>query len=80
MVARYWRCKTHPIQIFNTIYKGLFIVDISFIDGNQYNANIIGRDPINDTAILRIAECTHYQNNLKGPILKGRPAREQCNK
>jgi len=25
-------------------------------NGKQYNANVIGRDPINDTAVLRISE------------------------
>ena len=30
----------------NTIYE------ILFIDGNQYNANVTDRDPINDTTFL----------------------------
>ena len=52
MVARYWRCKTHSIQILNTIYESLFIVDTNFIDGNQYNANMTDRDTMNGTTFL----------------------------
>jgi len=52
MVARYWRCETHSIQIFNTIYESFFIVDFNFIDGNQYNEDITDRDTINDTTFL----------------------------
>ena len=44
MVTRYRRCETHCIQILNTLYESLFIVDINFIDGNQYNANVTDRD------------------------------------
>jgi hypothetical protein len=51
MVARYWRRKAHSIQILNTIYESLFIVDTNFI-GNQYYANVTERDPINDTTFL----------------------------
>ncbi|MFY9795066.1 MAG: hypothetical protein WCC17_16650 [Candidatus Nitrosopolaris sp.] len=51
------------IQILNTIYESLFIVDINFIDGNQYSANVTDRDPINDTAFLNpcfiLVEMTH---------------------
>ena len=52
MVTRYWRRETHSIQILNTIYESLFIVDTNFIDGNQYNTNVTDRDPINDTTFL----------------------------
>ena len=61
MVARYWRCKTHSIQILNTIYESLFIVDTNFIDGNQYNANVTDKDPINDTTIFNFTESLTLQ-------------------
>jgi hypothetical protein len=50
MVARYWRCETHSIQIFNTIYESFFIVDFKSFDGNQ--SDITDRDTINDTTFL----------------------------
>jgi S1-C subfamily serine protease len=37
-------------------------VVITLVDGNQYNSNVIGKDPINDIAVLRVAE------NLTGPL------------
>ena len=37
-------------------------VVVTLVDGNQYNSNVIGKDPINDIAVLRIAE------NLTGPL------------
>jgi S1-C subfamily serine protease len=39
-------------------------VVVTLVDGNQYNSNVIGKDPINDIAVLRIAE------NLTGGPLK----------
>lgn len=32
------------------------VVVVTLIDGNQYDAEVIGRDPINDIAVLRITE------------------------
>jgi S1-C subfamily serine protease len=37
-------------------------VVVTLVDGNQYNSNVIGKDPINDIAVLRVAE------NLTGPL------------
>jgi S1-C subfamily serine protease len=31
-------------------------VVVTLVDGNQYNSNVIGKDPINDIAVLRVAE------------------------
>ncbi|MFL6398258.1 MAG: S1C family serine protease [Nitrososphaeraceae archaeon] len=39
-------------------------VVVTLVDGNQYNSNVIGKDPINDIAVLRVAE------NLTGGPLK----------
>lgn len=38
-------------------------VIVTFIDGNQYDAAVVGKDPVNDIAILKISE------NLMGTLL-----------
>ena len=60
--------ETHSIQILNTIYESLFIVDIKFIDGTQYSANVTDRDPNNDTSHLHLVFVSTIENNL--PILE----------
>jgi S1-C subfamily serine protease len=40
----------------NHVVKTASSVVITFVDGNQYNSKIIGRDPVNDIAVLKIEE------------------------
>lgn len=44
------------------VVRNAAYVVVTLVDGNQYNSNVIGKDPINDIAVLRIAE------NLTGPL------------
>ena len=38
------------------VINGAKIVDVTFVDGNRYTANVIGRDPYSDIAVLQIIE------------------------
>ena len=45
-------------------------VDVTFIDGNSYSANIIGRDPYSDLAVLRLGNDAISSEHLK-PLSMG---------
>jgi S1-C subfamily serine protease len=51
----------HILTNDHVVKTGSSVV-ITFIDGNQYNASVIGRDPINDIAVVKIVE------NLTEPL------------
>jgi S1-C subfamily serine protease len=38
------------------IVKGAKTVNVSFVDGNNFTAKVIGTDPLNDVAVLQIAD------------------------
>lgn len=40
----------------NHVVSASRAVVVTFVDGNQYDAEVIGRDPINDIAVLKITE------------------------
>jgi S1-C subfamily serine protease len=40
----------------NHVVGGAKVVDVTFIDGNRYTANVTGADPYSDIAVLRIIE------------------------
>ncbi|HEU4822105.1 MAG TPA: trypsin-like peptidase domain-containing protein [Nitrososphaeraceae archaeon] len=40
-------------------------VDVTFIDGNSYSANVIGRDPYSDLAVLRLGNDAISTEHLK---------------
>ena len=45
-------------------------LDVTFIDGNSYSANIIGRDPYSDLAVLRLENDAISREHLK-PLSMG---------
>ena len=45
-------------------------VDVTFIDGNSYSANVIGRDPYSDLAVLRLENHAISSENSK-PLSMG---------
>lgn len=45
------------------------IVDVTFIDGNRYTANVTGTDPSNDLAVLKIIENFTADEQLTPPPL-----------
>jgi S1-C subfamily serine protease len=45
------------------------IVDVTFIDGNRYTANVTGTDPFNDLAVLKIIENFTADEQLTLPPL-----------
>jgi len=40
----------------NHVIKGSKTVDVTFVDGNTYSANVIGTDPYSDIAVLQITD------------------------
>jgi S1-C subfamily serine protease len=47
------------------------IVDVTFIDGNRYTANVTGTDPSNDLAVLKIIENFTADEQLTPPLVLG---------
>ena len=54
----------------NHVVANARIVDITFIDGNRYTANVTGRDVYSDIAVLRIVE-NFTQAELAPPLTLG---------
>jgi S1-C subfamily serine protease len=54
----------------NHVVANARIVDITFIDGNRYTANVTGRDVYSDLAVLRIVE-NFTQAELAPPLILG---------
>ena len=46
---------SHIVTNYHVI-ANVSIVDVTFIDGNRYTANVTGIDPSNDLAVLKIIE------------------------
>lgn len=54
----------------NHVVANARIVDITFIDGNRYTANVTGRDVYSDLAVLKIVE-NFTQGELAAPLTLG---------
>lgn len=54
----------------NHVVANARIVDITFIDGNRYTANVTGRDVYSDLAVLKIVE-NFTQGELASPLTLG---------
>lgn len=54
----------------NHVVANARIVDITFIDGNRYTANVTGRDVYSDLAVLKIVE-NFTQGELAPPLILG---------
>lgn len=54
----------------NHVVANARIVDITFIDGNRYTANVTGRDVYSDLAVLKIVE-NFTQGELAPPLTLG---------
>jgi S1-C subfamily serine protease len=54
----------------NHVVANAGIVDITFIDGNRYTANVTGRDVYSDLAVLKIVE-NFTQGELAPPLTLG---------
>jgi S1-C subfamily serine protease len=54
----------------NHVVANARIVDITFIDGNRYTANVTGRDVYSDLAVLKIVE-NFTQGELAPPVTLG---------
>ena len=54
----------------NHVVANARIVDITFIDGNRYTANVTGRDVYSDIAVLKIVE-NFTQGELAPPLTLG---------
>ena len=54
----------------NHVVANARIVDITFIDGNRYTANVTGRDVYSDLAVLKIVE-NFTQSELAPPLTLG---------
>jgi len=52
----------------NHVVEGAKTVDVRFVDGNIYSANVIGTDPYNDIAVLQITD-DFSEENLQPVIL-----------
>lgn len=52
----------------NHVVEGAKTVDVRFVDGNIYSANVIGTDPYNDIAVLQIMD-DFSEENLQPVIL-----------
>lgn len=48
--------KSGHIITNNHVVEGAKTVDVRFVDGNIYSANVIGTDPYNDIAVLQITD------------------------
>ncbi len=50
----------------NHVVSGAKTVDVRFVDGNIYSANVIGTDPFNDIAVLQITD--DYSDEQLNPL------------
>jgi S1-C subfamily serine protease len=50
----------------NHVVSGAKTVDVRFVDGNVYSANVIGTDPFNDIAVLQIID--DYSDEQLNPL------------
>ena len=50
----------------NHVVEGAKTVDVRFVDGNTYSANVIGTDPFNDIAVLQITD--DYSDEQLNPL------------
>ena len=50
----------------NHVVSGAKTVDVRFVDGNVYSANVIGTDPFNDIAVLQITD--DYSDEQLNPL------------
>lgn len=50
----------------NHVVSGAKTVDVRFVDGNIYSANVIGTDPFNDIAVLKITD--DYSDEQLNPL------------
>ncbi|TBR23595.1 MAG: trypsin-like serine protease [Candidatus Nitrosotenuis sp.] len=50
----------------NHVVDGAKTVDVRFVDGNIYSANVIGTDPFNDIAVLQITD--DYSDEQLNPL------------
>jgi len=50
----------------NHVVDGAKTVDVRFVDGNIYSANVIGTDPFNDIAVLQISD--DYSDEQLSPL------------
>jgi S1-C subfamily serine protease len=50
----------------NHVVDGAKTVDVRFVDGNIYSANVIGTDPFNDIAVLQISD--DYSDEQLNPL------------
>lgn len=50
----------------NHVVSGAKTVDVRFVDGNIYSANVIGTDPFNDIAVLQIID--DYSDEQLNPL------------
>ncbi len=58
--------KTGHIITNNHVVSGAKTVDVRFVDGNIYSANVIGTDPFNDIAVLQIID--DYSDEQLNPL------------
>lgn len=58
--------KTGHIVTNNHVVSGAKTVDVRFVDGNIYSANVIGTDPFNDIAVLQIID--DYSDEQLNPL------------
>jgi S1-C subfamily serine protease len=50
----------------NHVVDGAKTVDVRFVDGNVYSANVVGTDPFNDIAVLQITD--DYSDEQLNPL------------
>ncbi|RJQ24368.1 PDZ domain-containing protein [Candidatus Parcubacteria bacterium] len=53
----------------NHVVEGAKTVDVRFVDGNIYSANVIGTDPYNDIAVLQITD--DFSEETLQPVILG---------
>lgn len=53
----------------NHVVKGSKTVDVTFVDGNTYSANVVGTDPFNDIAVLQITD--DFSDEQSSPLELG---------
>jgi S1-C subfamily serine protease len=52
----------------NHVVEGSSTVDVTFIDGNDYTANVIGTDPFGDLAVLQINDTSFKSEENPTPL------------
>src|SRR5574338_604897 len=52
----------------NHVIKGSKTVDVTFVDGNTYSANVIGTDPYSDIAVLQITDDFSEEDMMPLPL------------